>query len=132
MKKIINQIARYIAGITLLLFVFLLSCMGNSGNKIADIAFPIVFILFAISLMLLVSTYITHLVWMIKEKPEGFSLKGYLLTSVILSVIFAAFEFFHKLGVVRMICAVILSFSVTLLGIVGKYIYSWKEDGPTA
>lgn len=128
MKKIINQIARYISGITLLLFVLMLSCIGNSGSKIADLAFPIVFILFAISLMLLFSTYITHLIWMIKEKPEGFSLKRYLLTSLTLSVIFVAFELFHKLGAARMICAVILSFTVTLLGIVGKYIYSWKEN----
>ena len=127
MKKIINQIARYSFGTMLLFLLLTLACAGNSGNKAAEIIFPIAFILFMITIMLTFSAYITHLFWMLAEKPCAFPVKRWLLSGMGLAAVLIVFELLHGGSILRILVSIVFCFDVTGFSEIGSYVFRWKE-----
>ena len=127
MKKIINQIARYSFGAMLLFLLLTLACAGNSENKAAEFVFPIAFILFMITIMLTFSAYITHLFWMLAEKPCAFPVKRWFLSGMGLSIILTAFLLFQGSSILRILGSIVFCFAVTGFSEIGKYVFQWKD-----
>ena len=127
MKKIINQIARYSFGAMLLFLLLTLACAGNFENKAAEFVFPIAFILFMITIMLTFSAYITHLFWMLAEKPCAFPVKRWLLSSIGLSTVLTVFQLFHSSSILRILGSIVFCFAFTGFSEIGKYVFQWKD-----
>jgi Na+/H+-dicarboxylate symporter len=127
MKKIINQIARYILGIWVMVFVFLLACIFGD-NRVDNNILMLAFILCFVVTILLFLVYIIHLIWMIQEKRKPQNLKTDIVSAIFLAIILISYnhysnQFDWKDILVKMVFIAL----VLVFGEITRYIYSWKE-----
>lgn len=127
MKKIINNIARYIVGAAGLLLLLLLACVMNAEkNRIAEkMAIPVL-LLFLVSMLIFVIVYTIHAVWMLQEKQRPS--RGIVISFLVLSVILLIINYFQNGGIYRGITGFLTPIFVGIFSEIGKYVYSWKED----
>jgi Na+/H+-dicarboxylate symporter len=126
-KKIVNQIARYILGIWGIVFVFLLACIFGD-NRVDNNILMLAFILCFVVTILLFLVYIIHLIWMIQEKRKPQNLKTDIVSAIFLAIILISYndysnQFNWKDILVKMVCIAL----VLIFGEITRYIYSWKE-----
>jgi uncharacterized membrane protein len=126
-KKIVNQIARYILGIWVMVFVFLLACIFGD-NRVDNNILMLAFILCFVVTIVLFLVYIIHLIWMIQEKRKPQNLKTDIVAAIFLAIILIGYNaysnhFAWKDILVKMVCIAL----VLIFGEITRYIYSWKE-----
>lgn len=128
MKKKINMTARYIIGIWGLVLLFLLACVFQEENRVADWLTETVFILFLCVSAIFFATYIIHLFWMIKEKRKPKNLKSDLVFMMILLLSLCAYDIskgvFSWQDVWKKMVYVIV---LMMFSGIAQYVYSWKE-----
>jgi uncharacterized membrane protein len=128
MKKIINQIARYIVGIWGIVFVLLLVCIFMGDNRVDHNILMLAFILCFVVTILLFLMYIIHLIWMIQEKRKPKTLKADIIFAIFLAIILIGYNAYSNQFDWKDILIKIVSIALILMsGEIARYIYSWKE-----
>lgn len=126
-KKYINITARYIVGIWGLALVFLLACILNKKNSVADALLGSVFVVFCIITVALFATYLIHLVWMIQERWKPQNIKSDIISEVLLILCLSAYNFYKgQFGIVDFLKILVYVILIYVFAEIGKYIYSWK------
>jgi uncharacterized membrane protein len=127
LKKIINQIARYILGIWVMVFVFLLACIFGD-DRVDNHILMLAFILcFAVTILLFL-VYIIHLIWMIQEKKKPQTLKTDIVSAIFLAIILIGYHAYSNQFDWKDILVKIVFLALILVsGEIARYIYSWKE-----
>ena len=127
MKKIINNIARYIIGVTGLLLLLLLACVMNAEeNRIAEKLTIPVLVLFLLGMLVFIVVYMIHAIWMIREKQR--ISRGTVISCIVLSIILLVINHFQHGGIYRGISAIVTPIVVFIVSEAGKYVYSLKAD----
>jgi uncharacterized membrane protein len=125
-KKIVNQIARYILGIWVMVFVFLLACIFGD-NRVDNNILMLAFILCFVVTILLFLMYIIHLIWMIQEKRKPKTLKADIIFAIFLAIILIGYNAYSNQFDWKDILIKIVSIALILMsGEIARYIYSWK------
>jgi uncharacterized membrane protein len=127
LKKIINQIARYILGIWVMVFVFLLACIFGD-NRVDNHILMLAFILcFAVTIILFL-VYIIHLIWMIQEKKKPQTLKTDIVSAIFLAIILIGYHAYsNQLDWKDILVKIVFLALILASGEIARYIYSWKE-----
>lgn len=132
MKPIINKIARYITGIIAMLILLAFACGSEAGknNTLGDAILPVVIVCILISVILFISTYLTHFYWMIKDKKYKTHFKSRIKYSIkswlVFCVCFCGYYLFkHGFGIG--IVWGVLSLTLMMLFInISRYVYFCK------
>lgn len=128
MRRLINNIARYIIGIWGLALLFLLTCVFNEENIVADGLIIFAFLIFVGVTIILLTTYFIHLFWMIQEKRKPQDLKSDIIFSIVLVLTLSAYDIYADQFILEDIWKkFLLVLLIMVFSEIGKYIYSWKE-----
>ena len=128
MKRFINNIARYIIGIWVMVLLLLLACVCNEDNIAADRLITFVFITFAAVTLIFFLTYFIHLFWMIREKRKPQNLKSDIIYTIVLVLALCAYDIYAGVFSWQDLCRKIVFVLVFIVfSNIGQYIYSWKE-----
>jgi uncharacterized membrane protein len=128
MKKIINQIARYILGVWVIVFVLLLVCIFMGENRVDNSILKLAFILFSVVTILLFLTYIIHLIWMIQAKRKPETLKADIISTVFLAIALIGYNAYsNQFAWEDMWIKIVPIPLIFLAWEIARYIYSWKE-----
>jgi hypothetical protein len=128
MKKIINQIARYILGIWGIIFLFFLVCVFTGDHGVDTNILMLAFVLLFVVTIVLFLMYIIHFIWMIQEKRKPKNLKADIIYAIFLAITLIGYDVYSnqfewKDIWTKMVFAVLILMS----GEITRYIYSWKE-----
>lgn len=128
MRRVINNIARYIIGVWGLVLLFLLACVFNEENIVADKLIIFASVIFVGVTIILFVTYFIHLFWMIQEKRKPQDLKSDIIFLIVLVLTLSAYDIYAGRFVWEDIWKkFILVILIILSSEIGKYIYSWRE-----